>query len=145
MRRRLLLLAAAAWLVSGCSSGGSPARAAYVPVPDSVLYSRIAHLPGVTHADLGWTNKFGHPNAYGGVIDVRRGVDPVHVLDEVLAILWTGRPGASLQGVIINPQGEDEVFTTTVGLGSPSALAARYGPQPGNGVPPPTPLKRSGS
>lgn len=139
MRRLSVLLLLLA--VAGCSLGNLPTpRATYRPTPDAELYARIASLPGVTGVKIRWTNGFDFPNGYRGTIDARRGTNGASILDHALAILRQGRAGASLTGLEVAPEGEFAVFPSEFGLKGQADYTARYGPQPGAGLPPATPL-----
>jgi len=128
----------------GCSLANPPTpRATYRPISDEILRARIAALAGVTRVELRWSNGFDNANSYGGVVEVGRDVEPIAVLDRVLAILRLGRPGADLGGVRVARPSALDVSATLVGLWSQADYTARYGPQPGTGVPPPTPLIRT--
>lgn len=129
---------------AGCSLNNMPSPVAnYRPVPDARLYASVADISGVTSVDLTWTNGFDNPNGYGGDIRVRRDVDVVEILDRALAILRQGRPGASLGGIQVAPEGAFAISPTDFGLWTESDFTARYGHQPGSGLPPPTPLRRT--
>lgn len=139
MRRLILVVVTLA--VAGCSLDNLPTpRATYRPVPDAQLYSRIMRIPGVVGAELRWTNGFDSPNGYGGTIDGERTANAAMILDRALAILWQGRPGADLGAIEVISKGDLAVFPSEFGLKGQADYAARYGPQPGTGVPPATPL-----
>jgi hypothetical protein len=141
MRRLLLVLILTG--LTGCSLDNLPTpRATYRPVIDAALYARIGQVPGVTDVRVRWTNGFDFPNGYRGIIAVRRGGDAADVLDRVLAILRQGRAGAALDGIKVAATGTVGVFAEDFGLVTQADFTARYGPQPGTGVPPPTPLQR---
>lgn len=142
MRRLLPVLALLSCVVCGCSSSPKAVKAPYTPIPDSVLFARIATLPGVVRSDLTWVNRFGDSNSYGGQVRVRAGVDGVHILDSILAILRQGRAGAFYGAVEILEPRQFAITPTDFGLWSQADYTARYGPQPGTGVPPSTPLNR---
>ena len=131
-------------VLGGCSLDNLPTpRATYAPVADATLYARIAAIPGVTAVDVRWTNGFDNPNGYRGTIDVRANANEVQILDRALAILRQGRPSADLGGLEVAREGAFVVFASDFGLWTQSDYTARYGPQPGSGLPPPTPLQRS--
>lgn len=130
--------------LTGCSLGNMPTpRATYAPVPDARLLERLALIPGVTHATLRWSNGFDNPNGYHGSIDAGRGADAAAILDRALALLRQGRPGADLGGIHVAPASEFAVWPTDFGLWTQADYTARYGPQPGTGLPPSTPLIRT--
>lgn len=139
MRRLWFLLAFV--VLAGCSHGPTASKPTYTPVPDAVLYARIAKINGVESSDLNWVNRFGQSNSYGGDIHVRAGVDAAHVLDEALAILRMGRPGAFYTSVEVFQPGASAISPTDFGLWSQADYTQRYGPQPGTGLPPQTPLE----
>lgn len=142
---KYFFLWAALLILGGCSLNNMPmAKATYAPISDAALYRQIAAIPGVTAVDLHWTNGFDNPNGYSGDVYARKASDGLSTLDRVLAILRQGHPGASLAGVQVAVQGEFTVSPPDVGLWSESDYQGRYGPQPGTGVPPDTPLRRFG-
>ena len=67
----------------------------YTPVPDKELFAEVEQIKGVVSADLDWSDEFGRPNTYDGTIRTR-GVSACEVLDHAYAILWQGRPDATL-------------------------------------------------
>lgn len=139
MHRALMILAL--FLLAGCSLNNMPTpRATYSPVSDVSLYRRVANIPGVTGVELRWTNGFDNPNGYGGTVYAGRDSDDVAILDQVLAILRQGRPGADLDAIEVWRMGSYPVFPSEFGLKGQADYTARYGPQPGTGVPPATPL-----
>lgn len=136
---------AALLVLGGCSLNDLPMpKATYAPISDAMLYQQIAEIPGVTDVDLHWTNGFDNPNGYSGDVYAREGSDCLAILDRVLAILRRGHPGTSLAGVQVAVQGEFTVSPPDAGLWSESDYQKRYGPQPGTGVPPDTPLRPLG-
>lgn len=138
-----IAFAIALFVIAGCSLGNVPTpRATYAPVPDAILYQSLAQIPGVARVDVGWTNGFDNANGYGGTIYARRGADEVDILDRALAILRQGRPSAYLGAIEVARPDAFVIFASDVGLWTPADFTARYGPQPGTGVPPPNPLKR---
>jgi len=119
----------------------------YTPVPDEDLFAQIADLGSVDEVDLAYVDRFGQSNSYGGDVHVDGSRPAEEVLDEVLAILWQGRPDANLSSVSISVppgSGQSSLLPAQVGLDRQSALVARYGEQPGTGSPPPDaePLRR---
>jgi len=137
-----ILLALALVVLSGCSLSNLPTpRATYRPVPDPALCARIAAIPGVTGVDLRWSNGFDNPNGYRGSIHIKAHTDAVQVLDRALAILRQGHPAADLGGLEVAPDGSFATSPLDVGLMTQADYTARYGPQPGTGIPPPTPLR----
>lgn len=129
-------------LVACSLSSPETPRATYTPTPDTALYVRIAKIPGVINVDIGWVNRFGDTNTYVGRIRVRRGIGQVSILDQSLAILRQGRPGAFLV-IQVFRRGSPAITPQDFGLRSIADYESRYGPQPGSGLPPPRPLKRS--
>ncbi|MGN6721836.1 MAG: hypothetical protein ACTHJM_04415 [Marmoricola sp.] len=119
-------------------------RASYAPVADVRLYARIATIPGVVRAGVRWSNSFDFPNGYRGTVYVVRAADATTILDRSLAILRQGRPGADLGGIEVLPEGAFATFPSMFGLETQADYTARYGPQPGSGTPPRTPLMRVG-
>jgi hypothetical protein len=141
---RAIFLTLVLGVLSGCFLSSPPTpRATYRPVPDRQLYARIAKLPGVVGVHLNWKNGFENPNSYGGEIRSARGADKIEILDRALAILRQGRPGASFGGLEVVPPDDFVLGPGHLGLLGPADYTARYGPQPGTGVPPPTPLQRT--
>ena len=126
-------------LLTSCGSSTAPGGRAYRPEPDRTLFAHIAMIPHVTRVDLGYADRFGSSNAYSGTVYVDAQADPKRVLDRVLAILWQGHPDAGLEAVQVQPAKGAAVSVIDLGLDSPAALRARYGPQPGPGTPPATP------
>ena len=129
-------------LLSSCTGGGEKDDPDYTPVPDSKLFAQVEQIKGVVGADLDWTDRFGRPNTYDGVIRTR-GVSACEVLDHAYAILWQGRPDASI--VIEVEQRDpppsdlaefDVVDLRAVDRAVERDPASRYGEQPGTGEPP---------
>lgn len=110
----------------------------YSPVPDDRLFGEVAELPGVSDVDLEFDDSFSGGNGYVGDLRLESGDDPVATLDTVIAILRQGRPEVAMTIEVLQP----DRTTTTVDLPMRSAtepfLTERYGPQPGDGVPPST-------
>lgn len=136
-----LVPGAGAGLVGCASDDGSEdpqvqrSEAGYTPVPDQELFAEVAALPGVTSADVRWTDSFGNSNVYAGTVRVTRSADPEAVLDRVHAILRQGRPGATL-GVTVRQPGAPDTTAAQLGLYTAADVEERYGPQPGDGRPP---------
>jgi len=129
---RTLLTAVLATLLAAC--GGAP-KPAYTEVPEQDLYAAIGRIPGVTKVNL--TSYDGAPQGtgYNGQIVIDRSADPVAVLAHVLAILWQGMPDANYDSVRVLKD-TSPTRASDVGLIRHADFEARYGPQPGSGVPP---------
>ncbi len=129
--------------LGACDGGGEdPPPPGYTPIPDKDLFAQVAALPGVTKSDISYSESVGTPNDYIGRVEVESAVDALAILDQVLAILRQGEPGAAItvvavqDGVQISPRELGLLSTTD------EDLTERYGPQPGDGKPPastPTP------
>lgn len=126
-----LLLAA----TGGCSRAQED-QPDYEPVPDRELFAQVAQLPGVVSTDIQHRDTFNDPNDYVGTVTAAAKVDPVRLLDQVIAVLRQGRWQASMTLEVRQP----DRTTTIVDLDLRSAgepdLTERYGPQPGDGSPP---------
>ena len=136
--RILILVVGVAFCVAlaGCGGSDEPKGPGYTPIPDKELFAQIAAIPGVTKVEIEYVDTFENPNDYIGAVDVRTDADPVGALDQALAILRQGRWQASMQVVVL--QGGRQTSTSSLGLNAPTdrRLTERYGPQPGNGMPP---------
>lgn len=134
MARHLIPLALLlSWFAVGCGSDDP----GYMPKKDDVLFAEIASIKGVTEVNVHGNESAGVGGsrpAYNGQVVVDASADPLLVLDQVLAILWQGMPGADLSGVDVR-QVDAFYGTEAVRLGD-NRLKERYGPQPGTGVPP---------
>ncbi len=110
----------------------------YTPVPDDELFARVAEIESVTEVDLTWVDRFGQQKSYGGDVLVDGSRPTGDVLDEVLAVLWQGRPDASYAVSVTPPpeSGKVSLMPFQVGLDDQGALRERYGDQPGDGRPP---------
>ena len=114
----------------------------YTPVPDAELFAQVRKLDGVVGADLDWSDKFGRPNTYDATIRTR-GVSACEVLDYAYAILWQGRPDATL---LVEVEQRDPPPSDVADLDIVDMRAfdreverdpsTRYGEQPGTGEPP---------
>jgi hypothetical protein len=127
---------------AGCSPSegtldGPEPTVSYTPVPDDELFADVAELPGVSQVDLEFDDSSTGGYGYVGDLRLEPGGDPVQALDRVIAILRQGRPEAAMTIEVRQP----DRTTTTVDLPMRSAtepyLTDRYGPQPGDGSPPP--------
>ena len=137
MTRRLLpLLLVVVCLLAGCGEEQRPSSS--TPKESAVLFAEITALDGVTSVDVEEYESAGLGGsrpAYRGTVEVDDSADPLQVLDQVLAILWQGIPGASLRDVVVHQGTAGFYDAAYVGLGD-ALLEERYGPQPGTGTPP---------
>lgn len=118
--------------LSGCT-GSTAEPVGYEPVPDTELFSEVQRMPGVLEADVSYDNSFTNGSNYLALLRVERGTDVAGVIDAATAILWQGRPDASIL-VEVTRRGSNLIAnSTSVGLPSRESLVQRYGPQPGNG------------
>ena len=136
MRLRILAVAALL-LLAACATKSGPARPGYTPVPDSVLYHRIAAIHGVTSVHVVYAADWVAGQRYAGTVDVSDSKDALRILDEAFAILRMGHYDAGLYVDVVEPSGR-HLGRRSLGLHSDQDVAARYGPQPGSGVPPST-------
>ena len=125
--------------LTSCGGTHEPTGPGYTPLSDKVLFTQIAAIPGVTKVDIEYVDTFENSNGYIGTVDVRTDEDAVGALDQALAILRQGRWRAGMQVVVL--QGGRQISTSALGLNAPTdrRLTERYGPQPGNGLPPESP------
>jgi hypothetical protein len=135
--RTLAVVVALVALAGACSGGSEKATGPdYEPVPDRELFSRIGRLPGVISTEIQHRDTFNDRHDYVGTVTADAKVDPVRLLDQVIAVLRQGRWQASMSLHVRQP----DRTTTIVDLGLRSAgepdLTERYGPQPGDGRPP---------
>jgi len=133
--RPLLLVFVVGLLLAGCTSE-TPPGPSYTPVPDEVLFAQVAALPGVASQHLEYLDDFGNPNVYSGTVEAAKGVDPRRLLDAVLALLRTGHPNAGLAVAVSSRSLGSQVGPDSLGLFLKDDFERRYGPQPGDGVPP---------
>jgi hypothetical protein len=143
IRRLVPLLLVLTCVLAGCGEGDS---SSYTPKESTVLFAEIAAIDGVTSVDVGEFESAGLGGsrpAYRGTVRVDDSAEPLQVLDQVLAILRQGLPGASLRDVVVHQGATGFYDAAYVGLGD-ALLGERYGPQPGTGTPPEDqpPLKR---
>lgn len=105
---------------------------------DEQLFAQVAALEGVDSADIAYRNEFGNDNIYVGTIIVSQRDQALRLLDHTVAILRQGRRNASIIIVVNVKSATGEAFGMYDLLGSDvhSNLDKRYGPQPGNGMPP---------
>lgn len=128
--------------LAGCGGSDEPKGPGYTPIPDKRLFAQIAAIPGVRGVAIKHLDTFDNPNDYVGDVEVNPSADAAAILDQALAILRQGRWRAGMG--ISAVQDTRVVSTDVLGIKSPTDefLAERYGPQPGNGLPPtaaPTP------
>ena len=123
-------------VLAGCGGSEAPDRPDYTPISDKELFAQIATIPGVTKVEIEYVDTFENPNDYIGAVDVGADGDAVETLDNALAILRQGRWQAAI-GVVVLQDGH-QTSTSMLGLNAPTdrRLTERYGPQPGNGLPP---------
>lgn len=118
--------------ISGCvGSTAEPVR--YEPVPDEQLFAEVGRLPGVVEADVSYDNSFTTGSNYLALLRVKRGTDVAGVIDAATAILWQGRPDASILVEVTRRGSNLIVNSTSVGLSARESFVRRYGPQPGDG------------
>ena len=135
---RLILLAAALMVAAGCTSPAPKDKDEpdYDAVPDADLFSRIADQSGVEKADISFNGTFPE-RTYTGEITVAADADAQAVLDQAYATLRQGRSDADIGIAAI--QGDTYIRFERLpgsGVGTPTELEKRYGPQPGDGKPP---------
>ncbi len=124
------VIAALALVLSACSSTG------YEPRSDEELFQAIAELPGVKATNsMDSTTGFQEGTGYSGYITLEPTADPATVIDATLAILWQGRKGAEY-GLVEWLKDGKGYRESDVGLIDEADYEARYGEQPGTGVPP---------
>lgn len=117
-----------------------PKKSSYTAVADPTLLDRIGEVDGVTAVDIDHLDTFETGNAYIGTISVAAGADARAALDHAIAILRQGAEGAAIN--VSAAQGAEGQGVTMTDLGLPAGtdkfLTKRYGPQPGDGQPPPS-------
>lgn len=130
MKRHAITTLVLALALAACDGPGYTAKA------DAELFKAIRELPGVARTDMmDSTTGFQEGTGYSGYILLEHGADTAAVIDATLAILWQGRRNAGY-GLIQWNQDRKGYRDTDVGLFDHDDLEARYGPQPGTGVPP---------
>jgi len=144
----LTLVATLVTLLTGCAPAfpRSPARPTptYTPVPDADLYRRIAALPHVKRANIGYTKRtFEINESYGGRIYTDGQENPFLTLDKAAAVLRQGRHGVPIEVDVefLNPDGQEELALDDLWFQDMLMFSpeVRYGPQPGSGIPPASP------
>ena len=139
MRATSLLLVLVALVLSACGPDQPDVTGpSYTPVPDDVLFARVSALPGVAAQHLEYLDSFANPNGYSGTVDAKKGVDPRELLDAVLAVLRTGHPDAALDVSVSSRSLGYQIGPDFLGLFLKEDFDRRYGPQPGDGTPPPS-------
>jgi hypothetical protein len=125
---------------SGCFWSGTKG---YQPVPDDLLYAQVAALPHLSKiVDMGHSKgKFMELEAYYARVDSDGQVNPYELVDQICAIFHQGAPGASTEVRVHlrNPDGSaaDLQFSSSeLKTWLAQDRIARYGPQPGTGLPP---------
>ena len=97
-------------------------------------------LPHVTEARLAFRDDLTDGRTYTGSLQSDGAVNPYETLDAAVAILRQGRPGADIVITIDVPTSSGPALqltsTTLLDRGQQDPLTARYGPQPGDGLPP---------
>ena len=140
---RIAVLVTFCVALAGCGGSDEPKGPGYAPIPDKQLFAQIAAIPGVTTVGLSYRDEFGNSNDYVGEIGVDPAANAATVLDHAIAILRQGRWRASMS--LFAMQNERRISTNVLDMNAPTdrRLTERYGPQPGNGLPPespPTPI-----
>lgn len=104
---------------------------------DEQLFAQVAALDGVVSADLSYRNIFGSDNVYVGRIIVTEEDRALPLLDHTYAILRQGHRNAGFfVDVLVKPTGAIFDAYDLLGSNPPARIEDRYGPQPGNGMPP---------
>ena len=132
MRHRPIALGACVLLLlASCILGTSDDASDSMPegaVPDEVLFTQVAELPGVARVeDLRFQNAFGYRPQYVGRVTTEDDADPLCVLDETLALLHQGREGVGLGVTVTTPDMSYGLLSLT---GRDGSAEERYGPQP---------------
>jgi len=139
VRAASIVLVVVALLLTACGHDQpESAGPSYTPVPDDELFARVAALPGVAAQHLEYLDSFANPNSYTGTVDAKKGVDPRKLLDAVLALLRTGHPNAALAVTVNSDSLGYQIGPDFLGLFLKEDFDRRYGPQPGDGTPPPS-------
>jgi hypothetical protein len=139
--RRALAVACLVWLPAACAPAPEPAGPRpSVPLADAVaaVEQDVAALPGVEDVHLTFHDNRTDGRAIDGSVEVDGAVDPVEVLDDVHAVLWTF---AAFEPATIRvaATADGDVAATAKDLGSRFEVFAqlplreRYGPWPGPG------------
>lgn len=141
-------------LTAGCSMWRTPPQPtpAYEPIPDDQLYDQLRALPEVTGLQISYVSDSAGRRYVGVVLvpDTTTRAAAAATLDHANAILWQGRAGAASSVQVSAGTVDDQrvlaeqkdVVPQTPGVNWLQAATARYGPQPGDGIPPaglPTP------
>lgn len=133
---RIVALVVFCTALAGCGGSEASNGLGYTPIPDKQLFAKIAAIPGVATVELSYRDEVGNSNDYVGEIGVDPAADAAAVLDHALAILRQGRWRASMSVFVV--QNERRISTSVLDAKGATELylTERYGPQPGNGMPP---------
>lgn len=133
------LLIAVVVLLGSCNGDTMPDRP---PVSQEAerVESEILALPGVSGVNLEYTDEFTAGQGIDGTVEVETTTDPVQLLDDVYAIVWSLRSWQPDAIQVRLDNGSVMTDATALGATSPSAtvtfLQDRYGPWPGGGPKP---------
>jgi hypothetical protein len=131
-----VLVVALAGTLLGCGAA-KPLSPDYTPRPDARLYAAIEKVPGVRSVRIRYVDTADRPQVYVGRIEVAPGTDLTSVLDHAMAILRQGRFRALLD-LSVYSSSQTPVSSDTLVGDTRAGLDKRYGPQPGDGTPPPS-------
>ncbi len=134
--------------VAACTT--PPPRLDYTPVPDDELKGQLEAVPGVEGVQLVVEDNVTNGHHYYATLTVAASTtwaESVTQVDQAVAVLWQGRPLTPHISVQFGPQAtptflasSEQVFGTEQARELEAAYADRYGPRPGTGKPPATPL-----
>lgn len=139
----VLVLCIVVLLFARGRGGQTTTQPDYTPISDKQLYSQISKLTGVTTVDISYLESLESGSSYTGKVSLGSGHDAVAVLDRAIAILRQGRWGSGVDLEIIAPQRTTSVSDLGLEDGTWPELEKRYGPQPGDGLPPAEPSTSS--
>jgi len=127
-------------LVSACSTADRSEQPRYDPIPDSTLFARVQEVDGIVDASLSYSRTLGD-EGYRGEVVVRPTLKRAEVAEAVATVYAILRQGRANATILLEVVQRDTIITDAL-PGVPSSgtldeLDELFGPQPGDGTPPP--------